>query len=119
MFQQSFKAKTPPTNRPGRTPSMTNSDVIQTRVVETLLTEYFEIVRKKILDSIPKAITLKLVSNVSKSLHTELVQALYDPAKVNELLSETAETEAKRERLSSVLKMMEEARLAVQQVMIG
>ena len=119
MFQQSFKAKTPATNRPGRTPSMTNSDVIQTRVVETLLTEYFEIVRKKILDSIPKAITLKLVSNVSKSLHTELVQALYDPAKVNELLSETAETEAKRERLSSVLKMMEEARLAVQQVMIG
>jgi dynamin 1-like protein len=116
LFQQSMK---PTTVRPGRTPSMTDSDVIQTRVVETLLNEYFEIVRKKILDSVPKAITLKLVGNVSKSLHTELVQALYDPAKVNQLLSETAETEAARERLSSVLKMMEEAKVAVQQVMIA
>jgi GTP-binding protein EngB required for normal cell division len=103
-------------NRPGRTASMTDTDVVQTRVIEALLKAYFEIIRVKVLDSIPKAVTLKLVNSVSTSLHTELVQSLYDPSRVDELLSESPEIAKRRENLMKMIASMEEAKVAIQEV---
>ena len=95
---------------------MTDEDMIQTRIVEALLNAYFEIIQVKILDSVPKAVTLKLVKSVQNSLHTELVQSLYDPSRIDELLSETSETQERRQRLISVVQMMEEAQIAITKV---
>ena len=41
---------------------MSVGDVAQTKMIEGLLDSYFEIVRVKVLDSVPKAITLKMVN---------------------------------------------------------
>ena len=95
---------------------MTDTDVVQTRVIEALLKAYFEIIRVKVLDSIPKAVTLKLVNSVSTSLHTELVQSLYDPSRVDELLSESPEIAKRRENLMKMIASMEEAKVAIQEV---
>ena len=43
-------------------PSMSVGDVAQTKMIEGLLDSYFEIVRVKVLDSVPKAVTLKMVN---------------------------------------------------------
>ncbi len=80
-------------------------------------TQYFEIIRTKIIDSVPKAITLKLVNEVSKTMHTELVGAMYgDPGKIDELMAETPETQQKRDRLVEVLALMEQAMSAIAEV---
>ena len=77
---------------------------------------HFVIWRKRFSDSVPKAVTLKLVKSVQNSLHTELVQSLYDPSRIDELLSETSETQERRQRLISVVQMMEEAQIAITKV---
>ena len=110
------KSRAGKTGRLKRTASMTDEDMIQTRIVEALLNAYFEIIQVKILDSVPKAVTLKLVKSVQNSLHTELVQSLYDPSRIDELLSETSETQERRQRLISVVQMMEEAQIAITKV---
>ena len=68
----------------------------------------------------PKAITLKLVNEVSKTMHTELVGAMYgDPGKIDELMAETPETQQKRDRLVEVLALMEQAMSAIAEVQSG
>ena len=99
---------------------MTDNDILQSRVIETLLEAYFGIIRTKIIDSVPKAITLKLVNAVASRMHSELVGNLYgDPAQIDALLAETPETEAKRKRLVEVLGLMEQAMGAIQEVQMS
>ena len=100
--------------------SMSDNDILQSRVIETLLEAYFGIIRTKIIDSVPKAITLKLVNAVASRMHSELVGTLYgDPSQIDSLLAETPETEAKRKRLVEVLALMEQAMLAIQEVQMS
>ena len=56
--------------------------------------------RKKIRDSVPKAITLKLVNKVQATLQSSLITELYDPAVIDELLEETPEIIAQREQVA-------------------
>ncbi len=106
--------------RAGPSASMTDNDILQSRVIETLLEAYFGIIRTKIIDSVPKAITLKLVNAVASRMHSELVGNLYgDPAQIDALLAETPETEAKRKRLVEVLGLMEQAMGAIQEVQMS
>lgn len=106
--------------RAGPSASMTDNDILQSRVIETLLEAYFGIIRTKIIDSVPKAITLKLVNAVASRMHSELVGKLYgDPTQIDSLLAETPETEAKRKRLVEVLGLMEQAMGAIQEVQMS
>ena len=99
---------------------MSENDVVQSQVIENLLDSYYDIVRTKIQDSVPKAITLKLVNEVKKVLHSELVSTMYgNEEKINQLLAEAEGAQRKREQLQAVLALMEEAMLAVQEVQVG
>lgn len=113
------RAPTPATGGiPGRMPSksMTSKDVSETQIIENLLVSYFDIVKTKILDSIPKAIALRLVNKVKTSLQTDLVSRVYQPEKVDALLSESEESAEKRERLAKTLVLMEKAMQAIKRV---
>lgn len=100
--------------------SMSENDIVQSQVIENLLDSYYDIVRTKIQDSVPKAITLKLVNEVKKVLHSELVSTMYgNEEKINQLLAEAEGAQRKREQLQAVLALMEEAMLAVQEVQVG
>ena len=120
MVKQTAFGETKGIRRPGPSASMTDNDILQSRVIEGLLEAYFKIVRTKIIDSVPKAITLKLVNAVASNMHTELVGALYgDTTQIDALLAETPETEAKRKRLMEVLGLMEQAMEAIQEVQMS
>ena len=100
--------------------SMSDNDIVQAQVIEHLLDSYYDIVRVKVQDSVPKAITLKLVNAVKKTLHGELVAQIYgNEEKINRLLSESDDAQRKRDQLTEVLGLMEEAMAAVQQVQTG
>ena len=99
------------------TASMTDNDIVQAQVIEHLLDSYFDIILKKIQDSVPKAITLKLVNEVKKVLQTELVTQLYgNEEQINKLMAESEGAQEKRDKLVEVLALMEEAMSAVNEV---
>ena len=92
----------------------------QAQVIEHLLDSYYDIVRIKVQDSIPKAITLKLVNEVKKTLHSELVSQMYgNEEQINKLLNENEGAQKKRTQLKEVLGLMEEAMQAVNEVQSG
>lgn len=88
-------------------------DAIETEVIRRLLTSYFDIVKIKILDSIPKAVTLKLVSRVREELHDSLVGDLYKDDQIDALLDENAEVAGRRKRLREVIALLEVTQQAI------
>eukprot|EP00948_MAST-09A_sp_MAST-9A-sp1_P001910 g1910.t1 len=91
----------------------------QCNIIEGLLDSYFEIMRVKVLDSVPKAITLMLVNTTINNLHTSLVKQLYKPALLDELLSETEDDKVRRKNLRHVLATMKEAMDIIKNVQSG
>ena len=88
----------------------------QALVIRRLLGGYFEIIRKKIRDSIPKAITLCLIEKSRTKLHSKLIAELYDPKRVNAMLHESEEASLERERVIKALAHMEGAMKAIEEV---
>jgi len=77
--------------------------------VRTLLVSYFDVVRKNILDSVPKAIMFFLVSRTEERLHNHLVQRLYTVDKLETLLEESPEIRDKRATARHNLETLEKA----------
>ena len=88
----------------------------QAIVIRRLLGGYFNIIRKKIRDSVPKAIMLCLIEKSRTKLHSRLIAELYSPEKVNEMLNESEEAALERERVIGALKHMDSAMKAIEEV---
>ena len=109
----------------------------QAIVIRRLLGGYFNIIRKKIRDSVrrdvvdgtralsfilfitlqvPKAIMLCLIEKSRTKLHSKLIAELYSPDKVNEMLNESEEAALERERVVGALKHMDMAMKAIEEV---
>ena len=56
---------------------------------ELLIHSYFNIVKRELIDMVPKAITLTLVSHSKDNLQRELLQELYKPEVLDDLLKES------------------------------
>src|SRR5690554_4926723 len=65
--------------------------------VETLIASYFEVVRKNVLDAVPKAIMCFLVSRRKLDAQSVLVHHLYQPHLFERLLQEADDVGAKRQ----------------------
>lgn len=70
----------------------------QTQVLAILLSSYFGIVKKGIRDRVPKAIMHFLVAKVKHDLQTELVRQLYKEDILDELLRESGDVAARRQK---------------------
>jgi replication fork clamp-binding protein CrfC len=81
-----------------------------------LLTSYFNIVRKSISDSVPKAIMHFLVNKSKANLQSELVRALYKDDLFGELLKENDEIAAKRNATAKMLKVLQRAQAIINEV---
>ena len=57
--------------------------------VEILIHSYFNIVKREMIDMVPKAITLTLVNHSKEDLQRELLQELYKPEVLDDLLKES------------------------------
>ncbi|KAL7119291.1 hypothetical protein ACP275_02G054500 [Erythranthe tilingii] len=92
-------------------PSETHSDqeAIEITVTKLLLTSYYDIVRKKIEDSVPKAIMHFLVNRTKRELHNVFIQKLYRDNLLEEILKEPEEISIKRKRTTNTLRILEEA----------
>lgn len=87
---------------------LTEREKIETEVIRRLLQSYFNVVRKKIIDSVPKAITLRLIHKSVHDIHDVLVGELYRDDVLGVLFAEDDESKAARVRLREVIGLMEQ-----------
>ncbi|KAF3599303.1 hypothetical protein F2Q69_00032928 [Brassica cretica] len=92
-------------------PSETHSEQedIEIQITKLLLKSYYDIVRKNIEDSVPKAIMHFLVNHTKRELHNVFIKKLYRENLFEEMLQEPDEIAVKRKRTRETLHILQQA----------
>ena len=85
-------------------------------IIKALLSSYFDIVRKSICDSVPKAVMCFLVNKSKSELQSELVRQLYKEDLFEELLKENDAVAAKRKATAKMLVVLQNAQQIIAEV---
>ena len=74
-------------------------------MVKRLISSYYQIVRTKIQDLVPKVIMDDMINLIKKTVQSELIKKLYKEENLDELLEESEEIELRRKTTSDMLKV--------------
>ncbi|KAJ3567032.1 hypothetical protein NP233_g6625 [Leucocoprinus birnbaumii] len=88
---------------------LTAREELETNLIRSLITSYFNIVRQSIQDLIPKAIMHFLVNHTCQQVQNRLVSSLYKPDLFADLLNEDEALVAERTRVKALLDAYKEA----------
>jgi dynamin 1-like protein len=69
--------------------ALSERETMETEVIKLLIHSYFNIVKREMIDVVPKAIVLTLVNHSKENLQRELLQELYKPDVLEELMKES------------------------------
>ncbi|KAL4401812.1 vacuolar protein sorting-associated protein 1 [Malassezia pachydermatis] len=89
--------------------TLTDREAMETDVIKLLITSYFNITKRTVIDMVPKAIMLNLVNHAKESLQRELLQALYQPEILNDLMKESDHVVARRRECVKMIGALEKA----------
>ncbi|KAG2175736.1 hypothetical protein INT44_000214 [Umbelopsis vinacea] len=89
--------------------STQNREDIETQLIRSLITSYFNITRKTIRDSVPKAIMHLLVNSCREAVQNRLVTELYKDNLFSELLQEDETLAAERQKCLAMLDVYKRA----------
>jgi dynamin 1-like protein len=78
-------------------------------VSELLITSYFNIVKREMIDTVPKAISLTLVNYSKDNLQTELLQELYKPDILDGLMKESELVVNRRKEVIGMVQALNKA----------
>lgn len=92
-------------NQP-RNRELTDRETMDSELIQRLIRSYFNIIRKNVQDSVPKSVMCFLVDYVKTKLQSVLVEKLYKPELLDELLSEAAQVHVRREEAAEMLKAL-------------
>ena len=85
-------------------------------LIKQLIQSYFNIVRKNILDSIPKTVMHFLVNYVKDNIQNQLVVHLYKASEYEELLKEADYVTERREEVGQMLECLRKASQVINQL---
>lgn len=85
-------------------------------MMRSLIVSYFSIVRKRVQDTVPKAIMHFMVNFTSEQLQNELVRSLYRPDDLHELLEEDTSLAAQRKSTAEMVSALQRASSIVNEV---
>lgn len=85
-------------------------------MMRSLIVSYFSITRKRIQDTIPKAIMHFMVNHINDQLQNELVRSLYKPDHLDELMLEDPSIAAQRKSTAEMLQALQRASVIVTEV---
>ncbi|KAI8868863.1 hypothetical protein GQ42DRAFT_147821 [Ramicandelaber brevisporus] len=88
---------------------ITDRDELETQLIRSLISSYFNIVRKTVQDLVPKAIMHMLVNKVRDSAQNRLVEALYREKLMEDLLAEDENLTAERNKCKMLLEVYQKA----------
>jgi len=77
-----------------------------TRMIKELLSSYFEIVKKRIADSVPKTIVTFLVLRACEGCEAELIKNLYKESSFDELFRESEYITKSRKDCKDMVSML-------------
>jgi len=85
-------------------------------LVENLTKKFFEMIKLKIADSVPKAIMFYLVNNVKDSISDCLISEIYKTDEIDSLLAERSDIAEKRRKWQQFVDALEEAEKKIMRV---
>ncbi|KJA22831.1 hypothetical protein HYPSUDRAFT_201906 [Hypholoma sublateritium FD-334 SS-4] len=88
---------------------MSVREEMETQLIRSLISSYFNIVRQSIQDIIPKAIMHFLVNHTAQQVQNRLVSSLYKPDLFADMLNEDEALVAERTRVKALLDAYKEA----------
>jgi replication fork clamp-binding protein CrfC len=91
-------------------------EVVANTLVELLITSYFNIVRRTMIDMVPKAIMLNLVTWTKENMQGELLTNMYKTDELDELLKESEYTVRRRKDCQQMVESLSKAQEIVNQV---
>lgn len=74
-----------------------------------LIHSYFNIVKREMIDMVPKAISLTLVAHSKENLQRELLQELYKPEVLDDLLKESEYVVSRRKEVYGMVQALNKA----------
>ncbi|KAL4075418.1 Dynamin central region-domain-containing protein [Scleroderma yunnanense] len=97
----------PPIIRPQS--ALSERETMETEVIKLLIHSYFNIVKREMIDMVPKAIVLTLVNHSKEDLQRELLQELYKSDVLDELLKESEFVVNRRKEVVSMVTALNKA----------
>lgn len=79
------------------------------RPAELLIHSYFNIVKREMIDMVPKAISLTLVNYSKENLQRELLQELYKPEVLDDLMKESDAVVSRRKEVVKMVNALNKA----------
>ncbi|CAE8615647.1 unnamed protein product, partial [Polarella glacialis] len=89
---------------------------MDTELLKSLVSSYFNIVKKKVIDSVPKTIMHFMVNAVRDAIHPECIGELYRSELFASLLQEAEEVRQRRQRCEEKLRDLRKAQDILSQI---
>lgn len=89
---------------------------VEIQVIKTLISSYFDIVKKSFTDMVPKVVMHFLVNSFKDGLQNELISTLYRESLFTDLLKETDDVAAKRQACREMRDLLMKAMEIVNEV---
>ncbi|KAK3684814.1 Dynamin central region-domain-containing protein [Podospora appendiculata] len=104
----------PPTLKASGT--LSEREGIEVEVIKLLITSYYNIVRRTMIDMVPKAIMLNLVQFTKDEMQKELLENMYRQTELDDLLKESDYTTRRRKECQQMVESLSRASEIVSQV---
>ncbi|CAO3685670.1 unnamed protein product [Rhizopus stolonifer] len=91
------------------TGALSDREHMETEVIKLLIQSYFDIVKRTMIDMVPKAIMLNLVNHSKEELQRELLTELYKIEVLDDLLQESDITKQRRKECKKMIEALQKA----------
>ncbi|KAL2177947.1 Dynamin central region-domain-containing protein [Thermothelomyces heterothallicus CBS 202.75] len=104
----------PPTLKASGT--LSEREGIEVEVIKLLISSYYNIVKRTMIDMVPKAIMLNLVTYTKEEMQKELLENMYRQSELDDLLKESEYTVRRRKECQQMVESLTRASEIVSQV---
>ncbi len=91
------------------TGQFTEHELVEIGMMKSLVTSYFELTKKIVIDQVPKAIMSELVMNSEMLIHETLFREIYECKGIEDLVCESIESIEKRKKVERTIVALRQA----------
>lgn len=91
------------------TGTMSERETMETEVIKLLISSYYNIVKRTVTDTVPKAIMLKLINKSKDDIQKTLLEKMYNSPDLEDLVKENEVTVQKRKECIRMVEVLKNA----------